>query len=154
MAGVMMLSLTANASAAEFVNDDDNFLYMQTEDGTKIYDSETVLIDDGTRLPEPRNNYKVIDQEITSNGASWSQPFNYSSYRIWIRNDTNETMTIIHESGLVHREYSVPANTGKVVEVVNDAVPFASHKLDFATSSGIVSGWVAVRVADVNQSYS
>lgn len=115
--------------------------------------AETPLIDDGTRLPTPRASQVVVEQSINSTGASWTQPFGNNSYKIWVENTTSQTMTITHKSGIKNDTYTVAANTNKVILVVNDALPFAAHYLDFSTPNGILSGRVTVRVSDVNQSY-
>ena len=62
-------------------------------------------------------------------------------------------MTITHTSGLVNDVYYVAANSSDVILVVNSAVPFAQHKLDFMTETGEVSGYVSVRVSTVDQYY-
>lgn len=115
--------------------------------------TETPLVDDGTRLPTPRASQVVVEQSINSTGASWTQPFGNKSYKVWISNTTNQTMTITHRSGLRNDTYQVAPNTNKVILVVNDAIPFAAHYLDFSTTNGVLSGRVTVRVSDVAQSY-
>lgn len=115
---------------------------------------DTSLVDDGTRLPTPRASQVVVEQSISSLGASWTQPFGNNSYKIWVDNTTDELMTITHTSGFITRIYELEANMSDVVDVVNDAIPFAAHYLDFSTQSGTLSGRVTVRVADVDQYYS
>lgn len=104
----------------------------------------------------PFSNRQVIrNQDITTEGTSWVQPFGYGSYRIWVKNTTNEEMTITHCAGISSVPYKVPANTAAVVCVENHAIPYVSHTLDFSIPSGAgseeVLGTVAVRISTVDQ---
>ena len=114
---------------------------------------EVVLVDDGTRLPTPRASQVVVEASISSLGASWVQPFGNNSYKIWVDNTTDQVMTVTHVSGLRNDTYEVEPNSKRVVAVVNNAIPFAEHRLDFSTPNGVLSGRVTVRVSDVDQSY-
>lgn len=100
------------------------------------------------------NRQEVPDTAITPKNTSvrWTQPIGYTSYRIWVRNDTDEEMTVTHVSGLLRERYSVPANTGTFVCLNNGAIPLAPHTLDFSVLSGQPYGSVAVRVSTVDQS--
>ena len=103
-------------------------------------------------IAEPFKNYLVIDNEAIGNsGKQWSQPAGFPYYRVWVRNDTNETMwvTVSYTYGNgnegSHRMV-IGANSEDTLKIV-DARP-GFHYIGFMTSSGIVEGRVSVRVSD------
>ena len=114
-------------------------------DGTE----EATLIVDKKELIEiqPMANYVQLDTKITAAGASWTQPWGYSSYRIWVDNTTNQTMTVTITSVLEDTHvFSVFPKSGKTY-TINEA-SYGKHSIDFQTNNGVVSGTVRVRVAN------
>ena len=96
-------------------------------------------------------NYIILDQSISSYGASWNQPGDCNAYRIWVENTTNEKMvvTVTYKKGLWgtgSHIMTVSANSNNQF-TVNNAVK-GLHDVDFTTSSGLVSGTIRVRVSD------
>ena len=136
---ISLLSMTAFAAAAD--------------NGGAFTGNEEAVDSSNYGISLYTSNCPVDNEKITTRGASWIQPFGYSSYKIWVQNTTNYEMTITHTSGLVNDVYYVAANSSDVILVVNSAVPFAQHKLDFMTETGEVSGYVSVRVSTVDQYY-
>ena len=100
----------------------------------------------------PYANHLTIDSEsIGNSGTSWYQPKNYNAYRVWVKNDTNESMkvTIRYSTGWFSSEthtMTVPANKCKTLTVNN--AKSGKHTISFTTSSGYVSETVSVRVSD------
>lgn len=152
----MCLSFVPSAFAADSVWNDDStgtVLYEATENDLLPPD----FTEDDSGIM-PLNNYQIIkNEDITTDGTDWVQPFGYGSYKIWIENSTDEEMTIVHTAGFKERQYKVPAHENKVVFINNSALPNVSHVLDFSIPSGAASGdvlgRVAVRVSTVDQYY-
>lgn len=98
---------------------------------------------------QPMVSYVIVDNDVSKDGASWTQPRGYSSYRVWVENTTNYQMkvTIQSSSSEDSHIFYVSANDDKTY-VVNDAVSGA-HTITFSTSTGVLSGTVRVRVANV-----
>lgn len=120
---------------------------------SKIQDLETPIVEafDGFMIV-PYANHLVVDSEsIGNSGTSWDQPKNYNAYRVWVKNDTNESMTITirYSTGWFSSEthtMTIPAKKGKSLKVNN--AKSGQHTISFTTSSGYVSGTVSVRVSD------
>ena len=95
----------------------------------------------------PLENHLVINKGIDKYGVSWEQDKGYPSYRVWVENTTNRQMrvTISEPSGQKEIFY-VPAG-GNKTHTVNDAMS-GFYRIDFVTSSGVLSGTVRVRVSE------
>ena len=105
----------------------------------------------GGTIVQPMNDYVLVDHSITKDGASWSQPWGYGSYRVWVENTTKLAMSVtITYSGNKTRVFSVPAGKSETY-VVNDAT-YGSHKISFKTVNNVLSGTVRVRVSDMTLS--
>lgn len=150
-----LLSASVLSAGAAWENDESNAELPGEAETSDTFSDST---DDDWGIM-PLDNYYVIDNEdITTQTIGWTQPSDCSSYKIWIKNTTNEVMTITHRVGigdLFGRTYKVPANSQKVVRLENSALPNVDHTLDFSVPSGAalddVLGVVAVRVSTVNQ---
>lgn len=99
---------------------------------------------------QPRTSYLIVDEAITQGGSSWTQPEGYKYYRVWIDNNTDETMKIIitYGSSEHYWEKTIAANSeGTVLNAVNAADGW-EHNISFSTPSGELDGTVQVRVSD------
>ena len=114
-------------------------------DGTE----EATLIVDKKELIEiqPMANYVQLDTKITAAGASWTQPWGYSSYRIWVDNTTNRTMTVTITSTFEPAHSFTVGSLSNKSYVVNDA-SYGKHKVVSSTSNDMLSGTVRVRVSE------
>lgn len=114
--------------------------------------SEITTIDDSDfPIIVPYSNQLVINsQSIQGNGVSWNQPQGYGSYRVWVQNNTDDTMqVVIRCRGWIRSEFhtmSVKPRSGQFV-TVNDAMA-GTHTIDFSTTSGYLNGTVSVRISD------
>lgn len=111
------------------------------ENTAAIFNKESV-----TKI-EPLSNYVQLDTKITAAGASWTQPWGYSSYRIWVDNTTRQTMTVTITSVLekTHTFSVLPKSSRNYV--INEA-SYGKHSISFKTSDSVLSGTVRVRVAN------
>lgn len=99
---------------------------------------------------EPEAGYLIVDEALTQGGSGWMQPEGYKYYRVWIDNNTDETMKIIitYGSSEHYWEKTIAANSeGTVLNVVNAADGW-EHNISFSTPSGELDGTVQVRVSD------
>lgn len=100
------------------------------------------------RNPAPMADHVALDTAITSAGSSWSQPFGYPAYRIWVNNTTSQTMTVTISTALSQSHtFSVPAKSAKAYTVNNAS--YGRQKISFKTKNNVLSGTVRVRVSSV-----
>ena len=118
-----------------------------------------VLAPDIGPLPEPRDNYLLLDHEpFTSRyGIDWVQPSGFNSYKVWIQNNTKYTMylTLTYEGmdeDVEPMTAALAPHEADVVFVVNNAWA-VEHSIDARVSDGNVQGIVSVRVAGTKQSW-
>ena len=95
----------------------------------------------------PMSSYVQLDTKITAAGASWIQPWVYSSYRIWVDNTTNRTMTVTITSAFEPTHSFTVGSLSNKSYVIND-VSYGKHKVVFSTSNNMLSGTVRVRVSE------
>lgn len=119
---------------------------------TGIQEPEVPVEDFGEEGIMPLASWCPIDNlPITSGGLWWKQDSGYSTYRVWVQNDTNEemTVTITYDGMPAGKEIvkKVPANSSKTIVTIDNAWEDAMHHIDFQTSSGSVAGICNVRIS-------
>lgn len=96
---------------------------------------------------QPMSDYVYLDAKITAAGTFWIQPGGYHSYRIWVDNTTNRTMTVTITSTFEPTHSFTVGSKSNKSYVVNDA-SYGKHKVVFSTSNNVLSGTVRVRVSE------
>ncbi len=114
----------------------------------RIEQTVPVEMENSGTVVHPMNDYVLLNVPITKKEESWSQPWGYSSYRVWVENTTKLAMSVtITYFGNKTHVFSVPAGKSETY-VVNDAT-YGSHKISFKTVNNVLSGTVRVRVSDM-----
>ncbi|WP_152970658.1 hypothetical protein [Bacillus sp. FJAT-28004] len=145
LATIMVIAVPISASAIESTSVRGSKISSPVVTGDTTSSVEQPQISTNSFI-EPRDNYVVLDQNVSTGGHSWTQPSGYSSYRLYATNTRNEKMQITVSYGSNSYSYDIAANKSITI-VVNNAVS-GNHDIDFTTPSGSVSGKVTVRVSD------
>lgn len=109
------------------------------------YNQDYIGVESASPSSVMRANSLVVDSSITSGGVSWSA-FAKDNARIYINNTTGENMHVsLRKNGFSYASFDV--RPGRDTFVFN-GLGKGHFSLDFTTSSGRVSGDVAVRISD------
>lgn len=94
-----------------------------------------------------RASYVILDDSVSTYGRYWDQPSGYEWYRMYIVNNTNETLYFtVQHGGSTYISDSVGPNTS--YPFVAHPVAAGRHTVSFSSNNGYVSGTVTVRVSD------
>lgn len=147
---ILSLTLVISSINIMFANDING---QENEKQITSSSSNTVTGSSGNTLTRVRTaNYLVVGtdrapEKIYTSDTIWSQPVGYASYRVHIVNTRNEILTVTsRQANGTRTSYECKANDS--ITLLHNGATSGQHKLSFTTSSGTVSGTVAVRVSD------
>lgn len=104
---------------------------------------------DGSVAIQPMSSYIQLDTKVTVAGASWTQPWGYSSYRIWVDNTTGTLMTVtITSPGGQKKNLYVPADTSKTY--TENSAKYGKYRVSFQCYGDTLSGTIRVRVSETS----
>lgn len=100
----------------------------------------------------PRTSTEPIYRNVTDPRGTistyWDQTQNYSYYRVWYDNNSNEEVTVTVQGSTATFPHVVPANSGSGF-VVNNA-SFDRHFITVESKYGApLNGWLGVRISDL-----
>ncbi len=97
---------------------------------------------------QPMSDYVYLDaKNYRSRHIFGYSRGGYHSYRIWVDNTTNRTMTVTITSTFEPTHSFTVGSKSNKSYVVNDA-SYGKHKVVFSTSNNVLSGTVRVRVSE------